>query len=86
MVLFLLRLLTKSRVNFSLVTTTTFLLGSVFITLFPMACIRCVFPRPTPPYIISGLKELCPRLLATELEAFLANSLLEPSMKFLNLY
>ena len=47
--------LMKSFVNFSLVAYRIRLRGNLADTALPMACIRCVLPRPTPPYRKSGL-------------------------------
>ena len=48
----------------------------------PIACAKCVFPKPTPPNISNGLKEVPPGLLATAIPAFLANLFESPSRKF----
>jgi hypothetical protein len=45
----------KSFVNFSLVAYRIRLRGNLIATALPMACMRCVLPRPTPPYRKSGL-------------------------------
>ena len=66
--------------NFSLVAITTFFEGCSETILFPMAWIRWVLPRPTPPYIIKGLKELSPGFSATVCAAVFANWLLLPSI------
>ena len=48
----------------------------------PIACAKCVFPKPTPPKISNGLNEVPPGLLATAIPAFLAKRLESPSKKF----
>ena len=45
----------SSLVNVSLVTYNTFLEGLFSIIKCAIACIRCVLPSPTPPYINRGL-------------------------------
>lgn len=47
--------LMKSFVNFSLEVYSTLAFGWLLRTWWPIACIRCVLPRPTPPYINRGL-------------------------------
>ena len=71
----------KSLVNFSEDAKTTFLGFFPSIRAFAIACKRCVFPRPTPPYIIRGLKAPSPGFCETWVAAFLANSLCGPSIK-----
>src|SRR5690606_11174294 len=41
-----------------------FILGTVLISL-PIAWIKWVLPKPTPPYTIRGLKDVMPGLVAT---------------------
>jgi hypothetical protein len=48
----------------------------------PIACAKCVLPKPTPPNIKRGLNEVPPGLFATAIPAFLANRLESPSRKF----
>src|SRR3954465_5162631 len=45
----------NSFVNFSEVAYATRFRGNFAATAFPIACIRCVLPRPTPPYRNSGV-------------------------------
>ena len=52
------------------------------LTLTPIACAKCVLPKPTPPKINNGLKEVPPGLLETANPADLANLLASPSRKF----
>jgi hypothetical protein len=48
----------------------------------PIACAKCVFPKPTPPKISSGLKDVPPGLFETAIPAFLASLFESPSRKF----
>ena len=57
--------------------------GWFFSTSLLMACRRCVFPRPEPPQINSGL--YAPEgFAATACAAACANLLVEPTIKFSN--
>ena len=47
----------------------------------PIACAKCVLPRPTPPKINNGLNEVPPGLFATAIPAERANLLESPSRK-----
>ena len=44
--------------NFSADKYTTFLLGFVSLIFQAIACIKCVLPKPTPPYITTGLNAI----------------------------
>ena len=48
----------------------------------PIACAKCVFPKPTPPKISSGLKDVPPGLFETAIPAFLASLFESPSRNF----
>ena len=65
---------------------TTFNEGFFSCILLPIAWIKWVLPRPTPPYIIKGLKEFLPGSSETVSAAVLAKSLLEPCIKELKVY
>ena len=47
----------------------------------PIACAKCVLPKPTPPKINNGLNEVPPGLFATAIPALLDNRLESPSKK-----
>src|SRR5215470_11953038 len=72
--------------NFSELTYNTTLAGCDLFISLPMDWARCVFPRPTPPYITNGLKELAPGFSATVLPARRATLLQSPSIKDSNVY
>ena len=71
----------KSFVNFSEEAKTTLSCFLEPIGSFAIECKRWVFPRPTPPYIISGLKSEDPGVFATLCAAFFAKTLFGPSIK-----
>ena len=50
----------------------------------PIAFARWVFPKPTPPKIKNGLKDVPPGLFDTANPAFLASLFESPSKKFSN--
>ena len=52
-----------------------------FTSSLAIECKRCVFPKPTPPYIIRGLKSADPGAFATFFAAFFAKILFGPSIK-----
>ena len=72
-------------VNFSEEIYNTVLSGYLSLISTPIACAKWVLPRPTPPYINKGLKEVPPGLFATAIPADRANLLESPSTKFLKL-
>ena len=85
-ILFLFRIASiSSLVNFSLVTYKTLACGLFLRIKWPMECIRWVLPRPTPPYIKSGLY-ISPGDSATAKEAACARLLLAPTTKLSNVY
>ena len=53
--------------------------------LFPIACIKCVFPKPTPPYINNGLYVFA-GLSATASAAACAKLLLFPTTNVSKVY
>ncbi|MNG07651.1 hypothetical protein D3C84_909650 [compost metagenome] len=55
--------------------------GYLSFTSTPIACAKCVFPKPTPPKINNGLNEVPPGLLATAIPAERAKRLESPSRK-----
>ncbi len=63
----------------------TVLSGYLSLISTPIACDKCVLPKPTPPYINNGLKEVPPGLLATAIPADRANRFESPSTKFTKL-
>ena len=69
-------------VNFSAEMYSTVFSGNFSFTLTPIACAKCVFPKPTPPKIKRGLKDVPPGLLETAKPADLASLLASPSRKF----
>ena len=71
-------------VNFSAEIYRTVFSGNFSLTLTPIACAKWVFPKPTPPKINNGLKEVPPGLLETANPADLANLLASPSRKLSN--
>ena len=71
----------KSFVNFSEDAKTTFSCFFPLINVLAIECSRWLLPKPTPPYIISGLKSLEPGFLETFRAAFFAKTLFGPSMK-----
>ena len=75
----------KSLVNFSEEAKTTFLGFFPSISAFAIACSRCVFPRPTPPYIKNGLYEI-PGFSVICNAAALASWLLFPPTKLSKTY
>ena len=68
----------NSFVKTSEVTYTTLKLLFFLKTSFPIACIKCVFPRPTPPYKNNGLYAVA-GASATASAAACANLLLSPT-------
>ena len=56
-----------------------------FIILFPIACIKCVFPNPTPPYKNKGLYAVAGDF-DTAWAAAWANLLLFPTTKLSKVY
>ena len=68
-------------VNFSAEMYNTVFSGYLSLISTPIACAKCVFPKPTPPNISKGLKEVPPGLLATAILAFRANLFESPSKK-----
>ena len=75
----------SSLVNFSEDTYTTFASFCSFIIECPIACIKCVFPRPTPPYKNNGLYAFAGDS-ATATHAAWANLLLLPITNVSNVY
>src|SRR5215218_9043980 len=75
----------NSLVNFSDVAYTTRFRGNFAITWLPIACIRWVFPRPTPPYRNNGLYA-CPGRSATDRLAACARRFADPTMKLEKVY
>ena len=71
----------KSFVNFSEEAKTTLSCFLEPISSFAIECKRWVFPKPTQPYIISGLKSEDPGVFATLCAAFFAKTLFGPSIK-----
>ena len=71
----------KSFVNFSDDAKTIFSSFFEFTSSLAIECKMCVFPRPTQPYIIRGLKSADPGAFATFFAAFFAKILFGPSIK-----
>ena len=71
-------------VNFSAVVYKTVFSGYFFLISIPIAFARWVFPKPTPPKIRNGLKDVPPGLFETASPAFLASRFESPSKKFSN--
>ena len=77
---------TISLVKVSDETYSIFFEGSLSKTLWPIACIRWVFPRPTPPYKNRGLSLAVSSYSATLWHAATAIALLDPTTNVSNVY
>ena len=73
----------KSFIKFSVVVYNIWACGLFLIISLPVACIKWVLPKPTPPYKNRGLY-FSPGWLATAWQVAYARSLLDPTIKLSN--